>query len=188
MPEIVVVDLSNVTVDGVQAGSVTDILMNYGGVPGIRGALLEALMAWKNACQSEHLDHCQSLCKAHASALSEKDAAASAALAEQAAKHVEALAAKDAEVATAIANLTTSHETAIERLKSEYLQLAKDTQGKHMEELNAVRAHCKSQATQIQALGGTELGQRLAREAECAKARELMAAAQAILDAHGAES
>jgi hypothetical protein len=43
---VVVNDLHDVTVDGVPAGAVTDVLANYKAVPGIRSEVLRAVQAW----------------------------------------------------------------------------------------------------------------------------------------------
>lgn len=96
MPEILVVDLANVTIDGIPAGSVTDVLANHdpsvtlkteADDGGFRGALLNALSVWSDARLAAHSAERKSLCDAHVAADAEKDAA-----------HSEALAAKDATI------------------------------------------------------------------------------------------
>lgn len=49
MAVIVVTDLTNVSVDGIASGSVTDVLANFKNVAGIRGDLLRAIQAWDTA-------------------------------------------------------------------------------------------------------------------------------------------
>jgi hypothetical protein len=46
MATIIVTDLSNISVDGTPAGSVVDVLVNYGKTPGFRADLLRALRDW----------------------------------------------------------------------------------------------------------------------------------------------
>ena len=54
MAAIVVNSLSNVTVDGTPAGSVTDVLTNFKSVAGIRGEVLRATRAWATARDYAH--------------------------------------------------------------------------------------------------------------------------------------
>lgn len=74
MATIVVNDLSNVTVDGVPAGSVTDVLTNFKAVLGIRGDLLRAVQAWAISRDQAHETALQAQQVAHAAALAERDA------------------------------------------------------------------------------------------------------------------
>lgn len=69
MPTIVVVDLANVTVDGVPSGSVTDVLTNFKSVAGIRGDVLAALQAWAADRERAHAEALRAREAAHAEAL-----------------------------------------------------------------------------------------------------------------------
>lgn len=64
MATIVVTDLTNVSVDGVPSGSVTDVLTNFKGVTGIRGDTFRALQDWDTA-------RVQALADAQAAALAD---------------------------------------------------------------------------------------------------------------------
>lgn len=120
MATIVVTDLSNVSVDGVAAGSVTDVLSNFKSVVGLRGDLLRAIQAWYAAGQQANAD-------AHAKALADVKA-----------------------------------------------------------KLDAATATVAEQKTQIDALGGTDLGRRLAAEKEHAAAVRAKADAEAAVVAAAA--
>lgn len=94
---VVVNDLANVTVDGVAAGTVPDVLTNYGTVEGIRGAVQAALEAWYAIRKQANAASLQAAADAHAAELeraaTEHQAALTAALADQAAQHEAAAAA-----------------------------------------------------------------------------------------------
>lgn len=51
---IVVTDPSNVSVDGVESGSITDVLENYKNIEGIRSLALAALEEYSNNLKSSH--------------------------------------------------------------------------------------------------------------------------------------
>lgn len=73
MATIVVNDLNNVTVDGVNAGSVTDVLQNQRNVPGIRGDMMTALQAWLARRNQAHEDEKAALRADHASAVAARE-------------------------------------------------------------------------------------------------------------------
>jgi hypothetical protein len=127
MAVIVVTDLANVLVDGVPSGSVTDVLVNFKNVAGIRGDLLAAIQAWNQAQQ-----------QARDAALAQRDAAHAVALAKQ----------------------------------------AEGLQG----QLNAAQATIAAMQAQVDALGGTELGKQMAREARRAELLKNKAAIEADLN------
>lgn len=54
MPNIVVVDLGHVTVDGEPVGSILDLAWNRPQIEGIQGLALTALQAWVNARDQAH--------------------------------------------------------------------------------------------------------------------------------------
>lgn len=56
MPEIVVIDLNTVTIDGETAGSVLDVAANYPQIEGIKGLVLTALQGWLTARDQAHAD------------------------------------------------------------------------------------------------------------------------------------
>jgi hypothetical protein len=75
MATIVVTDLSNISVDGTPAGSVVDVLANYGSkVPGLRGALLRAVKDWHDGHRKSIDDAVAALKAEHETALAGRDA------------------------------------------------------------------------------------------------------------------
>lgn len=134
MPDLVIKDVSNVTVDGVAAGALVDVIANHKPDP---ADLHAAFVAWED---SHAADKQTSLDRQH-KALSDAHAAD---VASQAAAHASELAAAQ----------------------------------KRIDDLTA---QAKEQDAQIAALGGTELGQRLAREARRKQLQESIGRHQAEL-------
>lgn len=168
MATLIVTDLAHVTVDGVLAGSVTDVLMNYAAIPGIRGDLMTAIQAWhEHQCQC-HDDAvkcaCDNLCDQHGKELAARD--------------------------DQIAEIRAEHEAAREHLCETH---AKDCDRRQEEaaatirllqdQLTAHKQRIEDQQAQIDALGGTELGKRMACAAKRAKLLEAKAKAEADLAA-----
>lgn len=60
MPKFTVVDLSNVLVDGVSAGSITDVFANHGRTSGDQGELLSSLHSWHQAILDNHANEMKS--------------------------------------------------------------------------------------------------------------------------------
>lgn len=162
MPTIVVNDPNNVTVDGTPVGSIPDVLANYGDVPGIRSAVLAALQAWKDDMLREHAIERGELAEQHGDEIVQ----ARAAFDQMKARHVADL---DA--------LGASHAERVEAFKAKHAEAlaAKDA------EIGRLKAKVAEQKSLIDALGGTELGQRMAREAECRRLHEQRANIEARL-------
>jgi hypothetical protein len=155
MPTIVVTDLNHVTIDGIASGSVTDILANRKDV----GAsdLLAALGAWRDACHCAHGDAMKLQCDAHA-----------AALAGLRAKNDADLAARDAALADAVATERARGKTSLEALQAKHdAEVAKCNESAAVLEakIKGLEADVADRQNTINALGGTELGQRLRDEA-----------------------
>lgn len=153
MPEIVVINLNHVTVDGEAVGSIFDLAWNRPQIDGIQGLALAALQAWIDQRDSGHA--------------AELAAATQAGIAAVAAKEAEC----EARHAEHCDSLTCDHNAASESMQ----QVVADQQS----QINSLKE-------QVESLGGTELGQRLAREARVRAAQEEVAAAQAKLAAIGA--
>lgn len=126
--EIKVNDLNNILLDGQNAGSVTDVLLNHGSIEGLREAILKACHEWHGAVVADHQEM-------HASATEKQQA---------------------------------EHTDAIEKLKAEHDKTVADLRA----DLDQHKAH-------VEALGGTELAQRLRREADLKAAHEAKAQAEA---------
>jgi hypothetical protein len=75
MPTVEVIDLNHVNVDGAPGGALTDVLENYKGVVGIRGAVLGGLRALIDATAQAHAAALAELKAEHVAALAEKDKA-----------------------------------------------------------------------------------------------------------------
>lgn len=173
MPTIVVNDFDNVTVDGVASGSVPDVLANFKGVTGIRGDMQTAVQAWRDGREKAHADAVAAKEQAHADALAGKDQAHAEALAARHEEHQAALAAKDAAHADALAAKDAALAEAAAHAEAEAARL-RDTIASQQTMLNERQA-------MIDALGGTELGQQMKREAELARLREQKARIEADL-------
>jgi len=208
MPEIVVIDPTHVTIDGVSAGSVTDVLANHDpGVTlnpdvedsGLRSALLSALIARDDAIRqahagvlealsSSHTDALAKLQSEHAETLAQRDAQITAERERATATLRESLTSADAKHAAAMAAAEAKHEKALaermERIKA--IQAARHAD--HTKEcanlqskLAAMTAKGKENQELIAALGGTELGQKMKRDAARQAALDRKAAAEAEL-------
>lgn len=117
MPEIVIVDINNVTIDGDFAGNLFDLAWNRPQIDGIQSLAMAALQTWIEARDQTHTTAMASAAEAYEASIAAKEAT--------------------------IADLT----------------------------------------AQIEALGGTELGQRMACEAKRSKLLEIKANAEAELAA-----
>lgn len=169
---IVVLELENVVIDGVPSGSVCDVLFNHDprDERGFRSELLTALQTWSDSRVQEHHAECQAICDAHAADDEAKAAA-----------HKAALAAKDEEHQSALVRLQAEHQSAMSNLRAQ----ADEAMAKWETDITAARSANAELQIQINALGGTELGQRLAREAKVKEAQDTIAKAQAALAALG---
>lgn len=158
MPTIVVHSPAHVAVDGIDAGSVVDVLANYPAdrFPGIRGEVLAGLSAWGDALRQAHEDDCRAICERHAA-----DTVAARAVAEG-----------------RIAQLATSHAEAIAQIEAGKTAALAERD----EEVARLRAEIAEKDAMIKALGGTELAQKLRREAQVKAAQEALAKAQADLE------
>jgi acetyl/propionyl-CoA carboxylase alpha subunit len=183
MPEVKVIDLAHVTVDGVVAGSVVDVLDNYRPVEGIKDLLFAAIRRWSDDREQAHeaavaLLHechcktCDTLKAAHATALQDAHGKHGAALDEAAQAHASNLQAATDNHAKAMASLKeqlqADHRSEADGLRSQIAEL---------------RKVIDEQKTLVDALGGTELGQQMAREKRCRELREAITRLQAEHDA-----
>lgn len=186
MNEIVIVDLAHVTVDGETIGSIFDLAWNRPQLDGVQALALASLQAWieardqANAAQIESA--CKLACDAHANELADRDLQ----LASLNADHIAELAARDEQVIA----IRVAHEADIKSLnESHAAQIAANdaaataTVKLSNDQLAAQKRRIEDQQAQIEALGGTELGQRLACEAKRAKLLEIKANAEAELAA-----
>lgn len=163
MPDIVVNDFSHVTIDGVHAGALVDVLANY---PGLSRADLHAAVGrWSLGREQAHAAELKAAEDRHAGLLEQHRAKADEQLKAQAAAHAEAQARREQE-----------HE---QYHSKRHHQLSE--QARHHE------ARAAELQAQVDALGGTELGRMLAAEAKKARLREAMARHAAELAALDAE-
>lgn len=153
MATIEVIDLGNITVDGVNFGRFTNLQWNCGPQDeGFAGQLFDAVQAWVD--ERDRL---------HAEAL---------ATAVQAGKDT---------VVTALADRDAVHAADLDRIRAAQVKEL----GMVQAQIAPLQAQIADQVAQITALGGTELGQRLAKEAKIRAAEEAVARAQADLAALG---
>lgn len=163
MAEVVVVDLEHVTVDGEAVGCILDVPENRPDVEGIKSLTLAALRRWSDNCDQCNENQIQVIKTQHESEIAELTARHAAAIAALQKHADDAVAAAQAELSAA--------------LESRHLECT----GKLRAELASKEAAVVELRAQIDALGGTELGQRLAREAKIQAAQEAVARAQADL-------
>jgi acetyl/propionyl-CoA carboxylase alpha subunit len=183
MPEVKVINLAHVTVDGVVAGSVVDVLDNYRPIEGIKDLLFAAIRRWSDdreqaheaAVASLHECHCKecdTLKTAHATALQNAHGKHGAALDEAAQTHASNLQAATDNHAKAMASLKeqlqADHRSDADGLRSQIAEL---------------RKVIDDQKTLIDTLGGTKLGQQLAREQRRKHLADQIAGLQAEHDA-----
>lgn len=207
MPEIIVKSLNEVLVDGASSGDVLSVLANYrpDKYPGIQAAILSGLQAWhdrlceghiaelaelhsrlaeahKAECQLQHEahdSHCEELCGKHEAGLKElRDAHAAEISKLQASHELKLVAIREGHAAN-VTKVCEAHADAA-ALASE---LATKTLDKVTAEKNALQAKCDEQQAQIDALGGTELGQKMANDAKRQALLDAKAKAEAELAA-----
>lgn len=173
MSTIVVTDLNHVTIDGIASGSVTDILANRKDVSA--SDLMAALCAWRDACHCTHDETLQSQCATHEAALAELKAKYDADLAARDAALPAALDAERSRSAAALTDLQATHAAE--------LAARDDAATKLNARIKELEADVADRQNMINALGGTELGQRLRDEAR----RKELLDAKVRLDAQLAE-
>jgi archaellum component FlaC len=248
MPEVKVIDLAHVNVDGVVAGSVVDVLDNYRPIEGIKDLLFAAVQRWSDdreqahetavaSLRECHCKECDDLKATHATALQDTYGKHRAELDEAAQAHASNLQAATDSHAKAMASLkeqlqadrraetdelqaqitelhkvideqkavTGKHQTALDeaaQAHTEAIQAIADShsvalatlkeqlQADHRAETDGLRSQIAEllkvideQKTLIETLGGTELGQQMAREKRCRELRETIARLQAEHDA-----
>ncbi len=157
MPIILILDPSNVTIDGQPAGALVDLIANHANDPAdaahaaFRAALHDALVTWHEANRQATE---KTLADAHA---------------EFQAQHAKAMTARNAKYEADLQLHVDTH--------AEALAKAHDEAAKH-------RAIAGDLRGQVDALGGTELAIKLKRENRCDHLRERIAEATKELAEH----
>jgi hypothetical protein len=189
MAVIVVSDLGNVTVDGVLAGSVTDVLTNYKSVPGIRGDLKKAIQDWNDGeRQAAIVARQQAVADRDAQAKVERDAARDAAKAERDADRQAAADAHDALVAANAAERAADREAAKAEREALVAANAAERAARDAErdaqiaalqtQIKGLQEQNKAKQVLIDAMGGTPLALELARQQRRQEALDRKAAAE----------
>lgn len=159
--QVVVTDLQHVAVDGIEAGSVTDVLENYRGAEGVRSAVLTALEAWVESLRTAHTAELaaqsQSLTDAHAAELA-------AVIAKHEAECAECARCHEAECCSLKEGHASALDAACKNHAAECVTLRQRSV--------ALEKTVREQDAMITALGGVSVGKRLANEARAAKLLE----------------
>jgi chromosome segregation ATPase len=181
MPEIIVLDLNHVTIDGVASGSVTDILANRKDVDA--SEFLAALTAWRDACHCTHDETLQSQIAAHEAAIADLNSKHDADLAARDAALADAVAAEKARGASALADLQSRHDAEIAQCNETAASLSA--------KITALEADVAERQNMINVLGGTPLGLQMrdeARRQELLAQKERLEAQLASLEAGSANA